>query len=153
MLGSEFVQTYSRKSLPTWEQATLDLARQGSLVPWAFTDVALTDGTDSAVLSVQTDVLAVGTIEDHVRMPLTPPYAQSIANLGGFLLPTPWLEYAIWKTAPAKLAPVAMVPNQGASLEQYAAHSKIIDGQLAAQQIAPGTLVAGIKKDVVIANF
>lgn len=153
MLGSEFVQAYSRKPLPTWEQATLDLARQGSLAPWPSVDITLVDGADTAVLSVQSDVLAIGTIADHVRMPLTTPYAQSVANLFGALLPTPWLEYAIWKSAPAKLAPHAMSTNLYGNLEQYAAHSRFIDEQLIAQSIPPGTLVAGIKKGVVVANF
>ena len=153
MLGSEFVQKYSRSSPGTWEQAALDEARQGSLTPWPGVPVTLVDGSDTAVLNVQSDVLAIGSLEDHVRMPLTTRYAQSIANLSGALLPTPWIEYAIWKTAPAKLTPVAMAPNQGASLEQYAAHSRIIDDALTARSIAPGTLVAGIKKGVVIANF
>lgn len=153
MLGSEFVQKYSRSSPAKWEQAALDEAREGSLTPWPWVPVTLTDGNDTAVLGVQCDVLAIGSFDDHVRMPLTTPYAQAIANLSGSLLPTPWLEYNIWRTAPAKLAPVAMVPNQGASLEQYAAHSRLIDTALAAQEFPPGTLVAGIKKGVVIANF
>ena len=153
MLGSEFVQKYSRSSPGTWEQAALDEVRQGSLTPWPVVPVTLADGNDTAILGVQSDVFAIGSIADHVRMPLTTPYAQSIANLSGALLPTPWLEYAIWKTAPAKLAPISMSPNQGASLEQYAKHSQIIDGQLAAQNVEPGTLVAGIKKGVIISNF
>ena len=153
MLGSEFVQAYSRKSPGMWEQAALDQARQGSLTPWPFVPVTLSDGSDTAIVGVQSDVVAIGSLEDHVRMPLTTPYAQSIANLTGALLPTPWLEYAIWKTAPAKLTPMAMNPNQGANLEQYLAHSRTIDEQLARQGISNGVLVAGIKKGVVIANF
>ena len=153
LLGSEFVQKYSRSSPQAWEQAALEEARAGSLTPWPLAAVTLTDGNDTAVLGVQSDVLAIGSIEDHVRMPLTTPYAQSIANLSGSLLPTPWLEYMIWRAAEAKLTPVSMVPNQGASLEQYAAHSRLIDDALAARSVAPGTLVSGIKKGVVVANF
>ena len=153
MLGSEFVQTFSRRGAGVWEQATLDLARQNSLVPWPYVDVTITDGTDTLVLGVQSDVVAVGSFEDHVRMPLSTPYAQSVANLTGALLPTPWIEYAIWRSAPVKLDPVAVVPNQYANLEQYAVHSRIIDEELAARAVIPGTLVAGIKKGVVIANF
>ena len=153
ILGSQFVQKYSRSSPGTWEQATLDEARAGSLTPWLFVPLTLTDGNDTAVLGVASDVLAIGTIADHVRMPLTTPYAQSIANLTGALLPTPWLEYAIWRAAEVKLTPIAMSPNQGASLEQYARHSQIIDIALAERNVWPGTLVAGIKKGVVVANF
>lgn len=153
MTGSEFVNTYSRRTLGAWEAAALDLARQGQLTPWPFVDVTVTDGNDTAVLGVQSDVLAIGPLNDRLRLPLTPGVAQSIANLTGALLPTPWLEYAIWRSAPVKLDPTAMVPNQGANLEQYAAHSRLIDEELAARAALPGTLVAGIKKGVVVANF
>ena len=153
MLGSEFVQRYSRSSPGTWEQAALDEARLGSLTPWPLVPITLTDGNDTAVLGVQSDVLAIGSIADFVRIPLTPAYAQSILNLSGSLLPTPWLEYRIWQSAEAKLTPISMVPNQGASLEQYAKHSQLIDIALARQNIWPGTLVAGVKKGVVVANF
>ena len=153
ILGSEFVQKYSRSSPGAWEQAALDEVRAGSMTPWPAVAVTLTDGSDTAVLQVQSDVFAIGSLADHVRMPLTTPYAQAIANLSGALLPTPWIEYAIWRAAPAKLTPTSMVPNQGANLEQYAKHSRIIDEQLAARSVEPGTLVAGIKKGVVIANF
>ena len=154
MLGSEYINTFSRRSSTAWEQAALDLAREGSLTPWPFVDVTLTDGADTLVLSVQSDVLAIGSLEDHVRLPLTTRYAQSIANLNGSLLPTPWIEYAIWRSATVKLDPIAMVPNQYANLEQYAAHSRIVDEQLGARGVAPGSvLVSGQNKGVVVANF
>ena len=157
MFGAAFLNTYARRSVGAWEQAALDLARQGGLAPWPYVDVTISDGQNTLVLPVQSDVLAVGTLEDYVRLPLTPNMGQAIANLTGALLPTPWIEYAIWRAAPLKLDPVAMAPNQGASLEQYAAHSRIIDDELRARGATPGSpasqLVAGIKKGVVIANF
>ena len=151
--GSEFVQKFSRSSPQKWEQAALDEARLGSLTPWPVVPITLTDGNDTAILGVQSDVLSIGSIADFVRMPLTTPYAQSIANLSGSLLPTPWLEYMIWRAAEVKLTPVSMEPNLGASLEQYAVHSNLIDNTLARENVWPGTLIAGIKKGVVVANF
>lgn len=154
MLGSQFVEQYGRKGLPAWEAAAIALAREGALTPWPWVDLSLTEGADTVILKVQTDVLSIGPLEDHVRLPLTPSAAQSIANLSGALLPTPWLEYQIWRAASLKLQPVAMVPNQGANLEQYAAHSKIVDDQIrSAGGEQNGQLVAGIKKGVVVANF
>ena len=131
MSGSTFVTDYARRGLAAWEARALELARTDGLTPWPFVNVTVVDGDDTLVLPVQSDVLAVGTLADHVRLPLTPGVAQSIANLSGSLLPTPWLEYVIWRSAALKLPPTAMVPNQGANLEQYAAHSHIIDGQIA----------------------
>ena len=158
MLGREFVAEYAKKGLVAWEAAALSIARQDGLVPWAWKDLTLASGTDSVTLKVQSDVLAIGTFEDHVRLPLTPGTAQSILNLGIFggpaLLPTPWLEYQIWRaTSLGRLQPTPMVPNKGPDLDQYFAHSRIIDAQIAASGLAPGSLVSGIKKGVVVANF
>ena len=141
MLGSVFVTEFAKKGITAWEGAALELARSGGLVPWPYVPLTLVDGDDTLVLAVQSDVLAVGTFEDRVRLPLTPGVAQSICNLSGALLPTPWLEYAIWRAAAMKLTPHAMVPNLGANLEQYAAHSRIIDEQLAAPPVVTGDLV------------
>ena len=157
MLGSAFVEQYGRKGLPAWEAAAIALARENKLTPWPFVDLVLTEGGDTAVLKVASDMLSVGPFEDYVRLPLTPQTAQSIANLSGALLVTPWLEYQIWRAAKRQLPPTAMVPNQGANLEQYAAHSKIIDDMIkraeGTQTVTPGLLTSGIKKDVVVANF
>lgn len=153
MQGSEFVQQYARKGAAAWEAAALAIAREDGLTPWPWVDLELTDGTNTAILKVQSDVLSIGTLEDYVRLPLTPTRAQSVLNLFGGLLTTPWLEYQIWRAAPAKLRPTAMAPNKGANLEQYAAHSRAIDEELASAGLEPGVLVSGIKKGVVVGNF
>ena len=153
MRGSDFLATYAKKGLPAWEAAALSLARQGLLTPWPMVDLPLSDGTNTAVLKVASDVLAVGPLDDYVRLPLTPSVAQSIANLSGSLLPTPWLEYQIWRAASLKLRPVSVVPNFGANLLQYADHSLIVDRQMREANAPPGTLVSGHKKGVVVANF
>lgn len=155
MLGSEFITTYARKGYVAWEAAALELARQALLTPWPWVDLPLSNGSDTAVLKVASDVLSVGSLTDYVRLPLTPNMAQSILNLSGSLLTTPWLEYQIYRAAPAKLPPTAMVPNRYADLEQYAAHSRIVDEQIAAlgPSVSPNTLRTGLKKGVVIGNL
>jgi hypothetical protein len=153
MLGSEFISTYGRKTYQAWEKAAIDLAREGSLTPWPWTEILVSDGENTARIPVQTDVVSIGTLEDHLRLPMTPMTAQSIANLTGSLLTTPLLEYRIWQQAGYKANPTGMVPNQGVNLEQFAAHSRLIDDQLRAATVIPGTLVAGIKKGVVVSNI
>lgn len=178
MTGSEFVRQYARTGLLSWEAAAIALAREDAegrtggstgrppnLTPWPWVDIHLTasrpgGGQDTATLRVLSDVLAIGPFSDHVRLPLTPGSAQSICNLFGWLLPTPWLVYQIWRASPYKLQPTSMTPNKGADLYQYADHSALIDHQID-EKIAPGASVhpapaggvAGIKKNVVVSNI
>lgn len=152
--GQEFVANYAKKGLTAWEAAALALAKQDELTPWPWIDLTLQDGEDTVILKVQSDVLSIGPREDFVRLPLTPGAAQGIVNLFGGMLTTPWLEYQIWRNAGLKLPPTGMVPNKGADLDQYLAHSKVIDGQIANAGQTPGNLLtAGQKKGVVVANF
>jgi hypothetical protein len=158
LTGSAFAATFGPKGLPAWEAAALSLAREpDGLTPWPFAALTLDDGAgNTAVLQVQTDEMAIGTLEDHLRLPLTPSAAQSILNLRGWLLPTPWLVYQIWRAAPARLEPKGMSPNLGASMAQYAAHSALIDQQLAALGAGgpnDGAFRAGMKKSVVVSNI
>ena len=154
MLGSEFIAQFSGKGLLAWEAAALQLARADSLTPWPWVDLPLTDGVHQLVLRVQADVVAIGTFEDHVRLPLTPGVGQSILNLQGWLYPTPWIVYQMWRAAPLKLEPT-FLPNAGANLVQYQEHSRIVDEQIRGQGGAPEDprLRAGMKKHVVVSNI
>lgn len=161
MLGSEFVRNYAPKGLHAWEAAAFELARQdavsgqfSSLTPWPWVDLVLSDGVNHAILKVQLDVLSIGPTEDYVRLPLTPSKAQDIFNLFGWVLPTPWLVYQIWRNSPNKLEPTPL-PNKGADLLQYAVHSSVIDQQLEKQTGArvPSQGVSGHKKHVVVSNI
>ena len=155
MRAQDFIQEYSRKGHTAWEAAALSLFRQGELTLWPWVDLPLSDRTDTLILRVQSDVLAVGTPEDYIRLPMTPNAAQGIANLipGGALLTTPLIEYRIWQQAQHKLPPTDMAPNRGINLEQFREHSALIDNQLAARGATSGQLITGHKKGVVIANF
>lgn len=155
--GAEFAATYGPKGFYAWEAAALELAKQGKLTPWPWVPLTLRgaggDGQPhEVVLQVRSDVLSIGPFDDALRLPLTPRAAQSIANLDGTLLPTPWLDYQIWRAAPAKLQPVSARQNKGANMAQYLEHSRAIDAQLVGNGVAPGTLTAGQKKDIVVSN-
>ena len=150
MKGSEFAATFGTKGYPAWEKAAFELARSGEgVVHWPWVDITVTDGANTAVVRAQTDVLSVGTEEDFLRLPLTPMTAQAIGNLAGYLLPTPYLVYALWKASPVKLTPTAMVPNKGANMGQFVEHNAVIEGQRAGRK----GLVAGAKKSVVVGNL
>jgi hypothetical protein len=184
MTGSEFVRQFARSGLSSWEAAAIALAREDAegktggqtgrapnLTPWPWVDIRLSaprpdGGVDTAVVPVMSDALAIGPFSDHVRLPLTPSSAQSIANLFGWLLPTPWLAYQMWRASPIKLAPIAMEPNKGADLYQYADHSALVDRAID-EKLAPGAsqiltqpaavrapgAVSGIGKHVVVSNI
>lgn len=153
MNGSVFVSTYAGKGAAAWEAAALEIARQGGLTPWPWVDLVLSDGANHAVVKVQSDVLSIGPGGDHVRLPLTPKKAQDILNLQGWLMPTPWLVYQMWRAAPIKLSPTPSAPNRGADLKQYAAHSQVVDKQIEQAGGRAGQLIAGAKKHVIVSNI
>jgi hypothetical protein len=122
MLGSDFVRQYAAAGLPAWEAAAVALAKESDgLCPWPWIPLELSTASGlKATLQVQSDVLAVGTPADSVRLPLRPSTAQAILNdsalYPGALLPTPWIAYQIWRAAKVKLAPTFLAPNPGANL-------------------------------------
>lgn len=151
--GSEFVRQFANKGIVAWEAAALQIAREGGLTPWPFFDLTLSDADGhTCTLSVQSDMLAIGTLEDHVRLPLLPSSAQNILNLTGALLPTPWIVYQIWRAASAKIDPIALAPNRGANLVQYAQHDALIDEAIAQLGKPAGSPAAGLKKHIVVSN-
>lgn len=155
MLGSEFVSAFKDKGVSAWEAAALSLAQQGSTVSWPLVSipVATKDGQHSGVLQVASDLFSIGTVDDYLRLPLTPKTAQSIANLTGSLLPTPKISQLIWQNA-ATLG-IQLLPrpqnNRGANLSDYALHDATIDQQL--QAAGKTGLISGHKKDVIVSNI
>lgn len=155
MRASDFVATYGKLGPDAWEAAALSIARQGGLTPWPWQELRLTDGQNTAVLQVMSDVLSIGPVEDHLRLPMLPNNAQGIFNLFGWLMPTPWLVYQTWRSAPHKLVPIPAVPNRGANMAQYVDHNAAINQTLIAAGGRPGDgrAVDGIKKSIVVSNI
>ncbi len=105
------------------------------------------------VICVTPDYLAVGASDDHVRVPLGLPAALRVADAFDMMLPTTRMVDAIYAQADLRLAPRPMTPGpQMSSTDYFRRHDATLDGQFAAAGAAPGMLVAGHKKDVVIAN-
>ncbi len=157
MKGSEFLAAYAGKPYQAWEAAALDLARQGGAVAWPTVPVRCRSDRHEVLTWVSSDVFAIGTIEDHLRLPLTCTAAQQVADLSGAFLPTVAICNEIWRQAPLKLTPVtsgqlALKGNQGANLAQYGQHDAAVQAQVA-RAGSPLVLTAGQKKDVVIGNI
>lgn len=123
-------------------------AYQRRLVP-----VTLEAGGRSATLHVTCDYLAVGSDDDFVRMPMTSAAAQRIANRVGATLPTPKLVDEIYRQAPAKLPPswIDGGPTYG-TLADYRTHNDTLERKRRAAGFELGGLLAGHKKDIVLAE-
>jgi hypothetical protein len=163
MLGSEFAALFKDKGRAAWEAAAFSLAQQNdSIVRWPMVPIALLTPPDksgishTATLPVASDYFAIGTPEDYLRLPISASMAQAIANLGGFLLPTPQISKEIQKAAAKQGVQLTPAPQPNRAplhlMEDYVKHQAMIQ-----RQIPPGhrfgNLVAGHKKDVVVSNI
>ena len=157
MKGSEFSSSFGKQSPAAWEAAAFELERSGKNLKPIFVPVLLAhkDGR-TAVIDVATDYFSVGEDDDFIRLPLLPGTAQKIANLGGFLLPTPLLVYRIWQ-ASEKLnrQPITdfKEQNKGPNFAQFAKHNAGVQAQIDAAGIPRSVLISGHKKDIVVGNL
>lgn len=110
-------------------------------------------GADGAARVVEYDVmpdyLAIGSDRDFVRIPMAPFTAQAFCDAFGFVLPTRKIVNDIWGAATVRIEPRPLTRAREAP-ETFLQHHSIIEEQLAGSP--RGALVAGIKKDVVVAN-
>jgi hypothetical protein len=105
------------------------------------------------VICVTPDYLAVGSDGDHVRVPLGLPAALRVADAFEMMLPTTRMVDAIYAQADLRLSPRPMSPGpQMSSTDYFRRHDRTVDGQFAEAGGRHGMLVAGHKKDLVIAN-
>ncbi len=103
----------------------------------------------TAEVSVLPDLLSVGGEGDSVRVCLTPQSAQRVADALGCLLPTVRLSDEIHRQADLKVPPDPLT-HERESIATMIRHSRILDARIG--RAAPGTLVAGGKKDIVITD-
>lgn len=100
-------------------------------------------------ICVSPDYLALGSDRDFVRVPLGLPAAAAIARKFNMTLPTPHMVDAIYKQADVHLAPAPMQAGPRMTSTAYILrHNATIQSQLKGR----GGLIAGQKKDVVMAN-
>ncbi|NNF14947.1 MAG: hypothetical protein HKN72_17105 [Gemmatimonadetes bacterium] len=97
------------------------------------------------------DYLAVGSDENFLRIPLSPQTAWDIAEAAGAALPTPAMSDAIWQAADVRLGPTPIPPNRlMTTVPVFEDHQRKVQRQRDRAAAAPGALVAGHKKDVVL---
>jgi hypothetical protein len=123
-----------------------------ALQPVRFSGIAGGRQTE-IVICVTPDYLAVGSDTDNVRVPLGLPAALRVADAFDMMLPTPRMVDAIYQQADLRLSPQPMTPGaQMSSTNYFVRHDATLDAQMASAGARDGVLVAGHKKDVVIAN-
>ncbi len=122
------------------------------LQPVTFDGVAAGRQTQITVC-VTPDYLAIGSDSDSVRVPLGLPAALRVADAFEMMLPTTTIVDAIYRQADVRVSPSPMTPGaQMSSTEYFVRHDATVDQQFAGAGARDGLLVAGHKKDVVIAN-
>lgn len=109
--------------------------------------------TVEVTICVTPDYLAIGSDRDHVRVPLGLPAALRVAEAFDMMLPTTTMVDAIYQQAEIRVAPAPMTPGSSMSSTSYfVRHNATIEGQFARAGVRDGMLVAGHKKDLVLAN-
>lgn len=104
-------------------------------------------------ICVTPDYLAIGSDSDFTRVPLGLPAALRIADAFDMMLPTTTMVDAIYAQAELRLSPRPMDPtSQMSSTDYFMRHDATLDAQFAQAGARPGILVAGHKKDLVLAN-
>lgn len=156
--GSEFAARTKGWSGRARQQEALAELRRGNLPEFLRTlhPVRLQhrsrDGQiHEATVWVTPDYLSIGSDTDYLRLPLTRPTAVTIASGLGFVLPTRKIVDAVYSQAQVRLPPMPLPPGRMMrSSEYYVKHNAMIEEALAGR--APGDLLAGHKKDVVLTN-
>jgi hypothetical protein len=161
MTGSQFMSsvasmTFEEREAEIYKQISLgnvpDFMRGFRKIRSAFQDANGVSHT--VVYEVTPDYLCIGSDDDFCRIPMGPVTAQKLANLFNASMPTPKLVDDIYANADVKLAPVTYTPvgNQNELVSKFVEHNIAIEGQRVASGKPLGSLVGGIKKDVVLSN-
>lgn len=161
LTGSQFMasvasMTFDQREAEIYKEVSKgnvpDFMRSLKKLQSSFLDASGT--AHSVIYEVMPDYLCIGSNEDFCRIPMGPITAQRLANLFGATMPTSKLVDDIYSKAEVKLAPVTYTPvgNQNELVSKFVEHNTAIEAQRSASGKPLGSLVGGIKKDVVISN-
>jgi hypothetical protein len=151
--GTQFARSIAGLPLKEREERILAEVKRGNVPAFLRTLVPVTvrSKTATATIFAAPDYLAIGADDDFFLTPLTPYTAQKIANLLDCTLPTPRMVDEIYRNAAVKLTPSPIAPSPAmTTVPVFLEHNETVRGQR--KGAALGALVAGHKKDVVIAN-
>ncbi len=122
-----------------------------NLRPVSIRGLAADGSTVGITLCVTPDYLALGSDADYARIPLGLRAATRIGDAFNMMLPTPRMVDLIHRAATTRLLPKPMPAGpQMTSTGYLMQHNATIDAQRARAGAAPGTLISGHKKDVVL---
>lgn len=159
LTGSQFVQSVLAMDGRQRERAVLQEVLHGNVPSFLRRLVPVTLAAQSAhalpaTVFVMPDYLAIGSDDDFLRIPMNLETATAIASQFGFLLPTKRIVNAVYAQSAFHFVPEPLTPGpQMSSTEYYRRHNEMIDAQARAGAVAPGWLVSGHKKDVVVTNL
>ncbi|MGO9916848.1 MAG: hypothetical protein ACLQIB_19385 [Isosphaeraceae bacterium] len=153
--GTAFARSIAHLPRPEREARILAEVKAGNVPPFlrALVPVTVRNAATTATYFVTPDYLAIGSDDDYFLTPLSPGMAQKIADLAGCCLPTPKMVDDIYAAATLKLTPEPIPPSPAmTTVPVFLRHNEMVCIQRKDRGKAPGELVAGHKKDVVIAN-
>jgi hypothetical protein len=158
--GTEIAESITGLTLEEREDRIFD-AFCADQVPehlFDFVEVTITEEiegeTHTAVIRVAPDYFTLGTDDDPFLCPISPMLGQLMADAMGCTLPTRKMVDAIWAAAEVKLEPSPIPPSpEMTTVPVFMDHNRTVRAQRAEHldEHPLGALVAGHKKDVVIA--
>jgi hypothetical protein len=151
--GTEFARSIADLSLAERERKILEALKSGNVPNFLrkLVPVTVKSGTVNATYFVAPDYLAIGADEDYFLTPLSPYSAQAFADLLGCSLPTTQMVDDIYANATVKLTPAPIPPSSAmTTVPVFIQHNAMVLVQR--KKESPGGLIAGHKKDVVIAT-
>ncbi len=151
--GTAFALSIAALPLAEREEKVVAEVKAGNVPPFLRTlvPVSVSAGAVKVSYFVAPDYLAIGSDDDFFLTPLTPRTAQAIADRLNCVLPTPKMVDDIYANATVKLTPAPIPPSPAmTTVAVFLTHNEIVRAERG--QRPPGPLVAGHKKDVVIAN-
>lgn len=149
--GSAFMNKFNQMNLGDREAAIITEISSGNIPEFLrqFREVTFTENNMQVTLFVLPDVLAIGSNEDFVRIPMNRYSAESLAKQLGCHLPTTKISDQIYAAATIKLRPIPLnfnkIKNQTIA---FTTHQRLIQKNLPYGYV-PGQLIAGHKKDLV----
>jgi hypothetical protein len=151
--GTAFAHSIAALALEEREEKILAEVEAGNVPPFLrkLAPVSVSTRNVKATYFVAPDYLAIGSDDDFFMTPLTPYTAQAIADRLDCVLPTPKMVDDIYAHATVKLTPAPIPPSPAmTTVAVFLRHNEMVRAQCGVRP--PGALVAGHKKDVVIAN-